>query len=101
MPANRNKKAVAMATAFQRVTKAANYQKAGSNHTLEETFSLRRRWQKSLIFDGCGVAKSLLCKAFCLTAQLAPLEYLYTLRGPVACLDSFIDRWQSVKKQVF
>ena len=45
--------------------------------------------------------KNLLRKAFCLTAQHAPLEYPYTLRGRVACLDGSFDLCQSVKKQVF
>ena len=45
--------------------------------------------------------KNLLRKAFCLTAQHAPLEYPHTLRGRVACLGGSFDLCQSVKKQVF
>ena len=44
---------------------------------------------------------SLHSKAFCLTAQLAPLEYPHTLRGRVACLGAFIDLCSLSKNHVF
>jgi hypothetical protein len=34
------------------------------NAQAQKAFSLGRRWQKSLIFDGCGGEKSLLRKVF-------------------------------------
>ena len=88
-------------TGVQSVKKAAN-RKTHENVLMVGGFPFNERFPKwDSAFCIHIFPKVLTTQGVLLTAQLSPLEYLYTLRGRVACLGGFIALCQSVKNFVF